>query len=117
MVRSHAQIDRQLNHDAGDGQISRPAAVASSHQRAQRPSSLLAVAGERQIAGDAPPAALRRIPQIPIDAVLAARGFVHGWQADSRAAIIYRQQVAKQRPAICPSGPHAYGQAWEPKTG
>jgi hypothetical protein len=67
--RSHAQIDRQLNHDADDGQISRPATVASSQQRVQRPSSLLAVAGERQIAGDAPPAALRRIPQIPMETV------------------------------------------------
>jgi hypothetical protein len=37
--RSHAQIDRQLNHDADVAQISRPAATASPRQRAHRPPS------------------------------------------------------------------------------
>ena len=55
-----------------------PPAEASSQSRSQRPSSLLAVAGERRIAGDAPPAPLYWISQIPIDTVRAARGFVHG---------------------------------------
>ena len=39
---------------------------------------MLAVAGERHIRGTTPPAPSHRIPQIPIAAVRASRGFVHG---------------------------------------
>src|SRR5258707_10353453 len=97
MGRSQAEVDRQLNHGADDRQISRPAAAAASHPPAQRPSSLLAVAGERQIAGAAPPAPLQRNPQIPITSrSLPAGSYMGGFRTPARAQTRHLRRPASE---------------------
>src|SRR5260221_7497265 len=90
-------MTRELNRSPEDRQISRPAAAAASHPPAQRPSSLLAVAGERQITGAAPPAPLQRNPQIPITSrSLPAGSYMGGFRTPARAQTRHLRRPASE---------------------
>src|SRR5260221_13498101 len=106
-------MTRELNRSPEDRQISRPAAAAASHPPAQRPSSLLAVAGERQIAGAAPPAPLQRNPQIPITSrSLPAGSYMGGFRTPARAQTRHLRRPASENLHHCG---HAGASVWFPK--